>query len=62
MLAAHYRNGISLKGALLLIGDDYGRKTVSLEDMFFLNLLDKDQSILEELSPDPAVADTPWDY
>ena len=62
MLAVHYRNGISLKGALLLIGNDYDSKIVSREDTFFLNQLDKDLSILEKLSPAVDVSDVPWDY
>ncbi len=62
LLTVHYRNGISLKGALLLIGDDFDKKTVSREDTFFLNQLDKDQSILDNLSPAAPDNDVPWDY
>ena len=62
MLAVHYRNGISLKGALLLIGDDFDKKDVSSEEAFFLNQLDKDTSILEELSPAVPDSDVSWDY
>ena len=62
MLTVHYRNGISLKGALLLIGDDYDKKNVSREDTFFLNQLDKDISILNKLSPAAPVSDVSWDY
>jgi hypothetical protein len=62
MLAVHYRNGISLKGALLLIGDDFDKKDVSSEEAFFLNQLDKDQSILNKLSPAVPVSDASWDY
>ena len=62
MLIVHYRSGISLKGALLLIGDDFDKKTVSHEDTFFLNQLDKDLSILDKLSPAVPDNDVPWDY
>ena len=62
MLTSHYRSGISLKGALLVIGDDFDKKVVSREDAFFLNQLDEDKSILSKLAP--AVPDSagPWDY
>jgi len=62
MLTVHYRNGISLKGALLLIGDDFDKKIISPEDMFFLNQLDKGKSILDKLSPVVPDSDVPWDY
>ncbi len=62
MLTSHYRNGISFKGALLVIGDDFDKKIVSREDNFFLNQLDEDISILNKLAPTvPESADV-WDY
>jgi hypothetical protein len=61
-LTLHYRNGISLKGALLLIGDDFDKKNVSREDTFFLNQLDKDIGILSKLAPAVPDDDVPWDY
>ena len=62
MLTSHYRNGISFKGALLVIGDDFDKKIVSREDAFFLNQLDEDISILNKLAPTvPDSADV-WDY
>ena len=62
MLTAYYRDGISLKGALLLIGDDFDQKIVSPEEAFFLNRIDKDKTILTQLAP--AVPDSTgfWDY
>jgi hypothetical protein len=63
MLTAHYRNGISLKGALLLIGDDFDKKIVSREDTFFLNQIEKDKNILKKLAPPPVSGNlSPWDY
>jgi hypothetical protein len=62
MLTSHYRNGNSLKGALLLIGDDFDKKIVSQEDLFMLNQLDKDKSILKKLSPPIPESAAPWDY
>jgi hypothetical protein len=62
MLAVHYRSGISLKGALLLIGDDFDKKDVSSEEAFFLNQLDKDTSMLEKLSPAVPDSEVSWDY
>ncbi|MBT8371712.1 MAG: hypothetical protein KJO34_12170 [Deltaproteobacteria bacterium] len=62
MLTSHYRNGIALKGALLLIGDDLNEKKVSREDTFFLNQLDEDKSILEKFSPPMLESEVTWDY
>jgi hypothetical protein len=63
MLTSHYRNGISLKGALLIIGDDLDKKIVSKEDTFFLNQIEKDPGILKKLSPAPMPnAAAPWEY
>ncbi len=61
-LIAYYRDGLSLKGALLLIGEDFDEKIVSPEEAFFLNRIDKDQTILTQLAP--AVPDNTgsWDY
>jgi hypothetical protein len=61
MLTSHYRNGIALKGALLLSGDDLDKKNVPRQDTFFLNQIEKDKSILKKLSPIPGDA-SPWDY
>jgi hypothetical protein len=62
MLTSHYRNGISFKGALLVIGDDVDKEIVSRKDTFFLNQLDQDKSILNKLAPMvPESADV-WDY
>ncbi len=62
MLTAYYRDDISLKGALLLIGEDFDQKIVSPEETFFLNRIDKDKTILTQLAP--AVPDSTgfWDY
>lgn len=63
LLSGHYQKGISFKGGLLLIGDDFEKKIVSRADTFFLNQLDRDISILTKLSP-PLKTDNkaPWVY
>ncbi len=62
-LNMHYRNGISLKGALLLGADDFDKKSVSREDTLFLNRLDKDVGILKSFAPPPMPDNpSPWDY
>ena len=63
MLAEHHRQGVALKGGLLIVGDDFDKKVVSREDTFFLNQLDKDTGILEKLSPAPVFdATAAWEY
>jgi len=63
LLTSHYQKGVSLKGALLLIGDDLDKKIVSREDTFFLNQIEKDPGTLKKLSPAPMPsAATPWEY
>jgi hypothetical protein len=63
LLTSHYHNGISLKGALLIIGDDLDKKIVSKEDTFFLNQIEKDPGILKKLSPASMPdAAAPWEY
>jgi hypothetical protein len=63
MLAEHHRNGVALKGGLLIVGDDPDKKMISREDTFFLNQLDKDISIIEGLSPTPVIDNTAaWEY
>jgi len=63
MLTAHYRHGISLKGALLLSGDDLDKRIVPRQDTFFLNKIEKDKSILKTPSPPPMPERAaPWDY
>lgn len=63
LLAAHYQKGVSLKGGLLLIGNDLDKKIVPREDTFFLNQIEKDPGILKKLSPAPRPsAAIPWKY
>ena len=63
MLTAHYRNGKSFKGALLLIGDNFDKKIVSREDTFFLNQIERDNNILKKLTPPPMPGRASlWDY
>jgi len=63
MLTAHYRNGKSFKGALLLSDDNFDKKIVSREDTFFLNQIDRDRNILKTLTPPPMPGSaSPWDY
>jgi hypothetical protein len=63
ILTAHYRHGISLKGALLLSGDDLDKRSVPRQDTFFLNKIDKNNNILKTLSPPPMPESAvPWDY
>ena len=63
MLTAHYRNGKSFKGALLLIGDAFDKKIVSREDTFFLNQIDRNNTILKKLTPAPIPGDASlWDH
>jgi hypothetical protein len=62
MLTAYYRDGISLKGALLLIGNDFDQKIVSREEAFFLNRIDKDKTILDKLAPAAPASAGEWDY
>jgi len=63
MLTSHYRNGKSLKGALLLFGDNFDKNIVAREDTFFLNQIEGDKNILKKLAP-PQLPDSasPWDY
>ena len=63
ILADHHRQGLALKGGLLIIGDDLDKKVVSREDTFFLNQLDKDTGILEKLSPAAQIdEESAWEY
>jgi len=63
LLAAHYQKGVSLKGALLLIGNDLDKEIVPREDTFFLNQIEKDPGLLKKLSPAPLPsAAIPWKY
>ena len=63
ILAAHHRNGTSLKGGLLLWGKNLNAEIISREDTFFLNQIEKDPSILKTLSSPPSLGDAvPWDY
>jgi hypothetical protein len=63
MLTSHYHNGISLKGALILIGTDLSEDIVSKEDLLFLRQIEKDRRTLKNLTP-PAVPGnaSPWEY
>jgi hypothetical protein len=63
LLASLYEKGISLKGALLLIDDDFNQKKVSKEDTFFLNQIENDQSVLNKLALPPVPGNAPpWTY
>ncbi len=63
ILAARHRNGTSLKGGLLLWGENLNAEIISREDTFFLNQIEKDPSILKSLSLPPSPGDAvPWDY
>ena len=63
MLTAHYRNGISLKGGLILRDDVLNAEFVTKEEILFLNQVEKDKRILEKLSPPPMPGNAPaWDY
>jgi hypothetical protein len=62
-LAAHHRKGTSLKGGLLLWGENLNEEIISREDTFFLNQIEKDPSFLKTLSPPPVTGDVaPWEY
>jgi hypothetical protein len=63
ILAAHHRNGTSLKGGLLLWGEKLNAEIISREDTFFLNQIEKDPGILKSLSLPPSSGDAvPWEY
>ena len=63
ILAAHHRNGTSLKGGLLLWGENLNAEIISREDTFFLNQIEKDPGILKSLSLPPSPGDAvPWEY
>ena len=63
ILAAHHRNGIALKGGLLLWNQKPLEENISREDTFFLNQIEKDPGILKTLSLPPVNGDAvPWDY
>jgi len=63
ILTSHYHNGISLKGALILIGADLNEDIVSEEDTLFLRQIEKDRNILKKLAPPPVTGDaSPWEY
>jgi hypothetical protein len=63
ILAAHYQKGISLKGGLLLWGQNRNEEIISREDTFFLNQIEKDPGILKTLSLPPVKGDAAsWDY
>jgi hypothetical protein len=63
ILAAHYQKGISLKGGLLLWGQNRNEEIISREDTFFLNQIEKDLGILKTLSLPPVKGDAAsWDY
>jgi hypothetical protein len=63
LLTSLYHQGISLKGALILIGADLNQEIVSEEDLLFLRQIEKDRQVLKNLAPPPAPGDTSaWEY
>ena len=63
ILAAHYQKGTTLKGGLLLWGQNLNEEIISREDTFFLNQIEKDPAILKTRFPLPQKGDGPsWDY
>jgi hypothetical protein len=63
ILAAHHRNGTTLKGGLLLWGQNLNGNMISREDTFFLNQIETDPAVLKSLSSPPNTGDAPhWEY
>ena len=62
-LNAHFQNNVTLKGGLLLWDQDLNQESISQEDVFFLNQIEKDPGILKNFSPAPDDGESPpWDY